>query len=72
MLHLETKNKAFIAAYKKGKNFAAYGLPISSNPYPDKKNSKGNVTYSRAFRRFWELGYMEGENYNYGFRLLKK
>ena len=55
-----TRNKAFISAYKKGQMVAVYGLLKSSNPYPDKRNRKGRVTFSRAFRRFWVEGFTDG------------
>jgi len=50
-------NKSFQTAYKKGKIASAFGRPESSNPYPDKKNNKGGVTFSRAFRNYWLKGY---------------
>jgi len=65
-----TKNKAFIAAYRKGIISANCGRELDSNPYPDKRNSKGGPTWSRVFRRFWEEGHNDGEPK--GFYLLRK
>lgn len=55
-----TRNRVFISAYRKGQRAAVYGFSKSSNPYPDLKNRKGRVTFSRAFRRYWVEGFKDG------------
>ena len=67
-ISLRITNRAFLSAYNKGRMSARWGLSKSSNPYPDKRNRKGGVTFSRAFRRFWERGYddMKGDKVRLG------
>jgi len=65
-----TRNKAFIHAYKRGLLARRCGLSETNNPYPDKKNWRGRVTFSRAFRRFWERGYQDSSPR--GFQLFGK
>ena len=50
-------NKALVIAYQKGWRASAEGKPKTSNPYPDLKTRQGRVTFSRAFRNYWERGY---------------
>lgn len=52
----QTNSRAFIRAYKKGLLAGSCGLSKRDNPYPDKRTKMGRVTFSRAFRRFWEKG----------------
>jgi len=65
-----TNNRAFIRAYKKGLLAGSCGLSKRDNPYPDKRTKKGRVTFSRAFRRFWEKGCIDSSPK--GLQLLKK
>ncbi|MFD2671918.1 Rmf/CrpP family protein [Marinicrinis sediminis] len=54
-----TKNKAFLGAFSKGKEAALSGLPPESCPYNDHRTKNGSVTFSRAFKKYWMLGYTE-------------
>jgi hypothetical protein len=51
-------NRAFLAAYRKGHAARMAGEPFSANPYPDGRNDRGGVTFSRAFGRYWERGWL--------------
>lgn len=62
-------NKAFLSAYNKGVNARNYGLLETANPYPDKRTSRGRVTFSRAFRKYWLQGWHDAKPA--GFRLLR-
>lgn len=54
-----TKNKAFLRAFSKGKEAALSGLPPETCPYSDHRTKNGSVTFSRAFKKYWMLGYTE-------------
>lgn len=51
-----TRNRAFLAAYRKGREAKLAGKPRTP-PYPDERTLRGSVTYSRAFRRYWLNGW---------------
>jgi hypothetical protein len=54
-----TTNRAFLGAYRKGQQAQTDGLPISACPYRETRGGKKNnvITYSRAFRRYWQDGW---------------
>ena len=54
-------NKALQSAYEKGYRAGLNG-DYSGNPYPDTKNYRGGVTFSRAFRRAWYAGQESGSS----------
>lgn len=54
-----TKNKAFLGAYLKGQTAARTGLSPETCPYSDHRTQGGSVTFSRAFKKYWMLGYYE-------------
>lgn len=54
-----TKNKAFLGAFSKGKEAAISGLPPETCPYDDHRTKNGSVTFSRAFKKYWMLGYTQ-------------
>jgi ribosome modulation factor len=49
-------------AYNKGAKAYADGKDLSDCPYQDKRNDSGKLTWSRAFIRAWQLGYLEAAN----------
>lgn len=51
-----TRNRAFLAAYRKGRDAKLAGKPRVS-PYYDQRTHRGSVTYSRAFNRYWLQGW---------------
>lgn len=66
----EIKHKNFLGAYNKGVKAKQYGLLLDSNPYQDKKNSKGRSTWSKIFRKYWIQGWDDSKIS--GFGILKK
>ncbi|MFC3767680.1 Rmf/CrpP family protein [Paenibacillus sp. GCM10012303] len=54
-----TKNKAFIGAFCRGREAARNGQPPETCPYSDHRTKNGSVTFSRAFKKYWMLGYTE-------------
>ena len=52
-----TKNRAFQSAYRAGVYAAERGNPRTSCPYTDARGASGNVTFSRAFARYWLEGF---------------
>lgn len=53
-----TRNKAFLAAYRKGYNACKNGMNAKP-PYADWKTNRGSVTFSRAFIKYWMRGYQD-------------
>lgn len=53
-------NNAFKAAYNKGLQAGKTGQHQALNPYPDFRDYRGCVTFSRAFRRYWHTGWKHG------------
>jgi hypothetical protein len=51
------KNKALVSVHKRGAAARLQGLPLEANPYDDKRQSNGRITYARAFRRAWDEGW---------------
>jgi hypothetical protein len=60
---LKTRNRAFIAAYLKGRKAFADGKDVGRDcPYYDHRGSNENsVTFSRAFIRHWTDGWMDAK-----------
>lgn len=58
---LKNWNRAMIGAYNKGKTARKTGIPISENPYGDKRKPDGRLTWSRAFYKCWEDGWRDAE-----------
>jgi len=56
----KTRNKAFQAAYNKGRKARIDGKPKRS-PYSDWDTDRGSVTWSRAFIRYWEKGWEDAD-----------
>jgi hypothetical protein len=55
-------NPALRGAYMKGRRSAAEGQQAYiSCPYPDKKNGRGRVTWSRSFLVAWHDGFSDME-----------
>lgn len=52
-----TKNKAFLSAYGKGWDAAENGYSPDSCPYTDHRTKSGAITFSRAFMKYWIMGY---------------
>jgi ribosome modulation factor len=46
-----------LTAFKRGWNAGIRGEPLTCNPYPDRRTERGNVTFSRAYRRRWLCGW---------------
>lgn len=60
-----TRNRAFLAAYEKGRRAGHEAkdanLVARLCPYHDwRGNYHENVTFSRAFRKFWADGFFDG------------
>ena len=55
----EQTSRAFLGAYRKGRQAAADGKAPHQCPYDDLRGGKrGNIiTYSRTFRRMWHQGF---------------
>ena len=51
------RNKAFLAAMRKGYLAAFDGKPLNACPYFDHRTLNGSVTFSRAFIHAWEEGW---------------
>jgi hypothetical protein len=56
----KTRNQAFHGAYWKGYEARKKGKPKVS-PYPDWRTSTGEVTFSRAFDRYWREGWEDAD-----------
>lgn len=61
MMEPNTKNNGFRGAFWRGGDAFWRGEPIEACPYLDKWTSRGSVTFSRAFIRFWEDGWRAAE-----------
>lgn len=53
------RKSPFLAAFRKGVEACETGLRRRP-PYRDKRNARGRVTFSRAFRNAWFRGYDHG------------
>jgi len=51
------KRTALEGAEEKGRAAARAGLPFSSCPYSDKRNTSGKLSWSRAFMNAWKMGW---------------
>ena len=66
----DTKNRALLGAFRRGTRDAENG--VHQNPYGDIRAVRGSVTFSRAFRRFWQRGHdsvacrVAGEDFHQG------
>lgn len=65
MPKLVTSNRAFLAAYEKGRHAGLEAkdanLAARLCPYRDwRGNYHESVTFSRAFRKYWADGFFEG------------
>ena len=63
----DTRNKAFLGAYRKG-YLARVGSKPKISPYDDNRTRYGGVTFYRSFQRYWREGWEDGElcGYNRG------
>ena len=52
------RSRAFQSAYDKGAAVARDGKPRKVNPYEDHRTYRGAVTFSRAFFRAWDAGWL--------------
>ena len=54
-----TRSKAFIGAWRKGRQAALDGRSLMDCPYPDRRCGPFGrvVTFSRAYRKFWRDGF---------------
>jgi hypothetical protein len=50
-------NPALNGAWKKGRDAAKDGKPITANPYTDHRTVSGRLTWARAFVRAWNDGW---------------
>ena len=57
---IRTRNRAFRAAYERGRQAGNAGMPAEANPYPDHRADSGCITWSRAFRKYWRRGWEVG------------
>ncbi len=63
MTKLSQRNP-FAAAERKGADAAAAGLGESDCPYVDKRVPSGRLSFSRAWRNAWLLGFRRQLNLN--------
>lgn len=55
----EIRTRAFLSAFNKGRAARREGKPKRANPYPDwRTDYHEGVTFSRAFRGYWEEGWL--------------
>lgn len=56
-------NKAFLAAYNKGRTAFEKMGDLAVCPYADKRgNYRNNTTFSRAFQNYWHEGFQDKKN----------
>lgn len=60
----KTKNRAFRGAFCKGWVSRLCGFKRSENPYSDVLSWRGHVTFSRAFRKYWDDGFEAAKRVN--------
>lgn len=54
-------NHGLAAAYRRGRRDRYRGLVEQMNPYPDNRTTRGQVTWSRAYRKEWSDGWRAGD-----------
>jgi ribosome modulation factor len=52
-----TRSRAFVGAWKRGRQAALDGRSLDDCPYLDRRNHRGSITFSRTFRRYWRDGF---------------
>lgn len=55
-----------LTAFMRGWNAAKLGVSDDEDncPYPDKRTSRNQVTFSRGYRNMWRRGYYAYKRYN--------
>lgn len=51
-------SKNLISAYNKGRKAKQENKSITDCPYKDKRKEDGRLTWSRAFKKAWEDGFL--------------
>ena len=65
MAELMSRKTSFDGAEEKGRQAARDGLPITACPYKDKRKPSGKLSWSRAYRNAWRMGW-QTERINLG------